>query len=155
MVTKVQIKRINKLIDFLLTGVHKDKFDLGHWVGEISNSKTSLFPDPFKMKKHPTEKPECNTSACVVGWFPHLFPKLAEWKQSKHDSIWKIVTPGKKWQDHEGMFYNITGIEAVNKIIYYDHDWGEVNYKSDNPTPQAVAKRIIQVAKKEGIDLGR
>jgi len=73
MATKQQIKRIKKLVDFLMDGVHTKKFDLSHWVGEV-NDRSELMPDPFKMKEDPINKPTCNTSACVVGWFPYLYP---------------------------------------------------------------------------------
>ncbi len=155
MATKPQIKRLKKLVDFLRNGVHRSKFDLGHWIGTVEDSWDELEPDPYKMEEDPTKKAICNTSACVIGWFPHLFPRMAQWKKSGRDEWIVTNTYGDSCDIvAEDLFCDITGIEAGHKIIYDgDKGKGTANYKSENPTPQSVAKRIIQVAKSEGIEL--
>ena len=154
MATKDQIKRTNKLIDFLLAGVHRKKFDLKHWVGGIKADSIEDTVDPVKMGEDPTTKPTCNTSACVMGWFPHLFPKMTQWvKYSEHRPSWQVFGIGKNdYLSRDQLFSFVTGIKNSNRIIYVEYS----NYRyNNNQTPQVVAKRIMKIAKDEGIELGR
>ena len=80
MVTAAQTKRLKKLVHFLEEVVHRTKFDLRHWIGRRKHGVEGD-PNPRKMARKPSEKSVCNTSACVVGWFPYLFPKFASWKK--------------------------------------------------------------------------
>lgn len=160
MANKRQIKRLKKLIHFLEEVVHPTKFDLNDWVARRS---FAIFKeaDPFEMAKNPSEE-SCNTTACVVGWLPHLFPRQAKWVCTSMGN-WHVSPYGGEQSTQasyrvlgkEGkLFTKITGIKASDKIIYLESNQYLENYSSDNPSPKEVADRIREVAAEEGIELG-
>lgn len=154
MATKLQIKRLKKLINFLENVVHKSKFDLDNWVkGD----------DPKKMAKNPSKVGDCGTSACVVGWFPHLFPRMAKWPDADDadhnvgDTV--LNSYSENFQEKE-IFQDVTGLslQSTCKIIYtqfdYINNYGKNKYgNSINPTAKTVAKKIRKLARQEGIEI--
>ena len=162
MANKRQIKRLKRLIHFLEEELHPKKFDLEAWLSPIEDKMEyplGITLDPYAMAKHPSEFGTCNTAGCVVGWFPHLFPKMSKWVYDKRWREWSVVG-GKLIIDidndnddklQEDLFTDVTGIKKSANIIYIIDRYR--NYRSDNPTPKVVAKRIREVAAREGIDL--
>ena len=145
MSTKVQIARINNIIDFLDI-VHRSKFNLLHYVGNEVYS--AITPDPHKMSKNPEAEGDCNTSACLIGWLPHIFPKSAKWKES-YGGTWDMVEIENTDLRDNKLFEHLTGFSEEGT-----YDITEIiNYTTINPTPKQVITRIKKVAKQEGINL--
>ena len=151
MPTQQQVANTNKLINFLENEVHPDKFDLSHWVGQQVGDNGSL-ADPFTMAKDPSKIKECNTSACVVGWLPYLFPNQAKWYRESNIFEWTVVSADSSPYGIRDVFCTITGISFENsaKIIYKTNNNMD-NYESTNPTPKEVATRIRQMVAEESL----
>jgi len=139
--TPQQKKNTKKLVNFLENVVHPKKFNLGYWVRGN---------DPKGMAARASEPNHCKTSACVIGWFPHLFPSIARWIE--YGTEYGVCPhPSAKIEevhfsdDEANLFTNVTGLLEASRIIYPQSDIPGYC----RPTPKRVAKEIRAVAKEE------
>jgi len=143
--TPQQKKNTKKLVNFLENVVHPTKFDLRFWVkGD----------DPKGMAARASEANSCKTSACVIGWFPHLFPTKLRWVRCITDEFF-LAAPGETHGEaNEGVvFSEVTGL-SPDRIICPANtksgtldEYGRKNYM--RPTPKRVAAEIRALAKEE------
>ena len=130
MATGQQKNRLKVLVKFLEEELNPKKFNLGHWVG-IRDA--TFKANPHKMAENPSEVGTCGTTACVVGWFPYLFPLMAEWEVEGARYLYLIPPADNTWlvkpicgidkniygSNEDLLFQEVTGLSraATLKII--------------------------------------
>lgn len=117
--------RLLKLADFLDT-VHPRKFCLAY--------------DTTGYVENLTDTKECGSSACAIGWTPHVFPKLVSYGHSS-DGPQSFVIRGHiyQWCDVAEKLFNLPWDTAKQLFAPLD--------ENDDPLPKQMARRIRRFVK--------
>lgn len=132
--------RIQKIVNFLEREVHPDKFDMRNWVSS-TNADGSM--NPIQMSKDPSSPEDCGTAACMVGWFPYLFPEHFKWTKTLPDgTVFYYVDDLINDGDVQDNLKNFLCLEDINLIV---HDY--------NATAKEVADKLRSMARDAGYNI--
>ena len=133
-----QQKRLLKLADALENEVPKESFNMGHWI-HTDNGMT------FPEIKANLLASKCNTSACIIGWCPIIFPK-----HFKYDRTWAVIElVGEEDATHEHHMQSFFGLTYKESQIIYPGWFSEYRYvrffEEATITPKLAAKAIRDI----------